>query len=260
MNFGLPADLPAPSARILDAGGWFIPLQGATHVIDIMPYETRRGRLAPVPEPGERFTRATWTQIDFLRPDLRLPYPDGFFDFVYCGHTLEDLADPVPLLREFTRVARAGRIVSPSRYVEQTCGVRDRARRQPGHPHHYWIIDVGPEGIEFSRKSVSVESFDCQIPLMTYERLTQNAPGLASLDWLWQGPIRWQFCDDNTARARARATVAALGISRGTWCHDAALRAARRVRDQVLHRRVDDPAAWWQQMLALSRPYSTLPI
>jgi hypothetical protein len=49
------------TARILDAGGWFKPLARATHVLDLMPYETRRGVLAPAPLVGERFTRDTGT-------------------------------------------------------------------------------------------------------------------------------------------------------------------------------------------------------
>jgi hypothetical protein len=33
----------------LDIGGWFIPYPRATHVVDIMPWETRTGRV-PLPE------------------------------------------------------------------------------------------------------------------------------------------------------------------------------------------------------------------
>lgn len=55
------AELPG-TARVLDAGGWFIPLPRATHVVDLMPYETRRCVVTLEPLAGERFTRDTWLQ------------------------------------------------------------------------------------------------------------------------------------------------------------------------------------------------------
>src|SRR4029077_8219365 len=45
------------SARVLDAGGWYRPFNLATHVIDLNPYESRRGDDALDPEDDERFKR-----------------------------------------------------------------------------------------------------------------------------------------------------------------------------------------------------------
>jgi hypothetical protein len=53
-------------APVLDCGAWFIPLPAASHVVDIMPYETRGGKLQLTPLPGENFTKATWFQADFF--------------------------------------------------------------------------------------------------------------------------------------------------------------------------------------------------
>src|SRR5450631_3478828 len=91
------------TARILDAGGWFRPLVRATHVIDWMPYETRRGQLSLEPTSAERFSRESWFQTDFCSDALKLPFDDGHFDFCTCTQTLEDLPNPEPLLGELRR-------------------------------------------------------------------------------------------------------------------------------------------------------------
>lgn len=251
-----------PSARVLDVGGWFSPYNAATHVVDLLPYETRRGCLASTVQPQECFTRATWTQVDFLTPGLRLPFDDGYFDHVYCGNTLEDLIDPIPLLREITRVGRGGRIVSPSRAAEQTVGIRDRLSRRPGHPHHHWIIDAYSHGLEFCRKDLSLLDKSNLIPLTLFEISTRNNPASATLDWSWSGPLRWTICDDNTARERAATFASTIPITRLARWHDALIRAARRQRKQLLFFRSKEPSPndWWQTMLQLSRPYSTIPL
>ena len=59
------------TAKILDVGGWFIPCPLATHVVDIMPWETRGAKLQLNPLPGERFTKETWFQVDCLNPSIR---------------------------------------------------------------------------------------------------------------------------------------------------------------------------------------------
>ena len=79
------------NAKILDAGGWFKPFSLATHVVDLMPWETRGGKLQLEALPDERFTKQTWHQINFLQPNLELPFDDKYFDFSICSHTLEDL-------------------------------------------------------------------------------------------------------------------------------------------------------------------------
>jgi SAM-dependent methyltransferase len=249
-----------PGVRILDVGGWLSPVDGATHVVDLFPYATRRGRLALDPEPGERFTRETWHQADFLHPDLRLPYPDGFFDFAYCGHTLEDLENPVPLLREIARIARGGRVLSPSRLVEQTLGVRDRASRFPGHPHHRWILDAGPGGLEFCPKAPSIRRSSNLVPLMLFEKWVTLDSSRYHIDWVWQGPVRWSLLDDSTAESRAAEFAGSLGISPYIRLQDHLLRMGRRCRNRLAGKPKDDPTSWLKSVVALSRPHSLIPL
>ena len=48
------------SERVLDIGGWHNPFNLATHVIDLMPFETRRTHDALTPEDRELFSASTW--------------------------------------------------------------------------------------------------------------------------------------------------------------------------------------------------------
>lgn len=252
----LPAD-----ARILDAGGWLQPLLRATHVADLMPYQTRRGRLQTEPIAGERFTAASWMPADFLAQDLRLPVPDKFFHFAYCSQTIEDLADPAPLLRELNRVARAGVIESPSRLAEQTVGVRDRMTDATGHPHHHWIIDPTPDRLELCPKSALAPlAFTSHaVPLQSFERLTRTGAAARDCHFAWRGELHWTVIDDVESRRRACALRDALHVARSEAVLDPPIRLLRRLKSRLLGRPRDNPAAWFQQMLALSAPFMTPP-
>jgi hypothetical protein len=255
------AGLP-DSARVLDAGGWFKPLPRATHVLDLMPYETRAGVLALTPLPDERFTCDTWLQVDFLAPDLKLPFPDRFFEFAVCGHTIEDLVDPTPLLRELRRVSCAGYFESPSRLCEQTVGQRDRMGTAQGHPHHQWIVESdGSTCLRLFHKS---DSFDAnpasRVPLRTFERCVGQPPHADSCQLLWRGHFEFELIRGEPARRRAAEFAAGLDVRPLDRTLDAATRAIRRI---VYARRRTSPeklAAWWQEMLRLSRPYSRIPL
>lgn len=249
-------------ARILDAGGWFNPCMAATHVVDLMPYETRRGRLNPAPLAGELFTKATWSQAEFTRDDLRLPFPDGFFDFSICTQTIEDLTDPTLLLRELRRVSRAGYIESPSRLSEQTTGVRDRITNLHGHPHHRWIVDASAGLLELGPKAAldGLEQDRFTIPLRVYERETQGDSDKALCQLSWEQEFAFRALSNEEARARAMAFCAGLRISAAERWQDALIRSLRSVKWRWLRRQQEDPSAWWQEMLRLSRPYSTVPL
>jgi hypothetical protein len=252
------AELP-DSARVLDAGGWFNPLPRATHVLDLMPYETRRCVLAPAPLAGERFTRDTWHQVDFLAPDLKLPYPDRF---TVCGNTIEDLADPTMLLRELRRVSCAGCFESPSRLCEQTVGQRDRMGTTQGHPHHHWIVESdGTSQLRLFHKSDSLDGNPAsRVPLRTSERCGREPPHAAFCQLLWRGYFEFEQIRGEVARRRAAEFASGLDLRPLDRILDALTRAARRI---VYARRRSSPqklAAWWQEMLRLSRPYSRIPL
>lgn len=242
--------------RVLDVGGWFKPNNSATHVVDLMPYETRGAALHLDPQPGERFKKDTWFQANFLDSDFRLPFEDDYFDFVTCGHTVEDLTDPIPLLSEMARVGKRGLIECPSRLHEQTIGVRDRQSTKCGHPHHHWIVDS--DGVEltlYSKIDSQLGKLRNQVPLTKYEALCRLSSGASNVQHEWEGNIRYSIITGPTCSEIARAFAWNLGNNAITRINDASLRFGRRLRSYG--RKQDD---WWERIVEQSRPFSKIPI
>jgi SAM-dependent methyltransferase len=243
-------------ARVLDLGGWFCPLPRATHVADAMPYQTRLGRLNLVPLPGERFTADTWMLTDFTAPDFRLPVPDKFFDFAFCGQTVEDLTTPEPLLREMRRVARAGVVESPSRLTEQSVGVRDRITSCCGHPHHAWVLDTTDDRLELSPKAATdaLPRTHYALPLLTFERLV-GAGAEQNLHFAWNDSFDWRLLSAAEARVRAAEFYRISAPTHSERLTDPVIRRLRGLKWRLRGRRADNPSAWLQEMIELSAPY-----
>ncbi len=252
----LPDSFLAGATSILDVGGWFRPEPRATHVVDLMPWETRGARLALDPQPGERFTRDTWHQVDFLAADFRLPFPDGAFDVVVCGDTLEDLVDPRSLLAEMGRVGRSGWITGPSRLVEQTVGVRDRATDSVGHPHHHWLLEsVGGTLRLWSKADSGLDDARRTVPLDWLERRRAADPAVARCQHGWHGRLHWDVRTGPDCAVAAEELVTSLGIPAMARVTDRCRRGLRRVRSRWRRERSVDEGRWWREMLEMSRPY-----
>jgi SAM-dependent methyltransferase len=151
----------AGAPRTLDIGGWYQPFNLATHVLDLMPYETRRVHEALDPEHEERFSADTWIVVDACNPPW--PFPDGFFDFAVCSNLLEDVRDPLTVCRELNRVARAGYIETPSRLREIFAKERWSAARlllgclpEIGFYHHRWFVELAGSHLRFTAKTTAL--------------------------------------------------------------------------------------------------------
>lgn len=148
-----------PTDRVLDVGGWARCFNRADWVIDKFPYETRGQRygqalgLEAQGGPAERFGPDTWVERD-LCDRQPWPFPDHFFDFCTCSHTLEDIRDPLWVCSEIQRVARAGYIEVPSMAFELTRG------REPGVPvglsHHLWVVEERDRVLWFHPKTHAI--------------------------------------------------------------------------------------------------------
>ena len=201
-------------AVVLDIGGWADPLPRADWVIDLMPYETRglyarEGWVEPRAEAPERFSADTWLVRDLCD---REPYPfaDDSIDFVVCGHTLEDVRDPLFVCSEMNRIAKAGYIEVPSRLEEQSWGV---AGEYVGWPHHRWLIDLDGDRLTFAQKVHSIHARpDQQLPRGFWEGL--SAEERVEALW-WRGAFAYRevtFVDAETSdRHVAEPVVRALG-------------------------------------------------
>jgi hypothetical protein len=243
-------------ARVLDLGGWFTPHPAATDVVDLMPYETRRATLSLEPQPGERFTRGSWHQADFLAPDFRLPFGDREIDFVYCGHTVEDLSEPGALLREMQRVGRSGCIVSPTRLTEQTRGVRDRVTGNAGHPHHYWIIDPLDGALRLCAKADSLRSRAAFLPLRHLERL--GAAAIREFAFLWINRFDSSVELGEPAHARACEFARAQSVRPADQALDPLVRRLRAWKYRFGGRAQQPFENRWPEILRLSQSYSRI--
>lgn len=86
----------------------------------------------------------------FVQLDLstdKFPFSDKYFDFVFCGHTVEDMYDPRLAISEMGRVAKRGLLVTPTRGSEMEYTRYDvtdwltGGNRLPGRAHHYWLFE-----------------------------------------------------------------------------------------------------------------------
>ena len=232
----------------------------ATHVVDLLPYETRNCKLSLKMNEGEKFSGDTWHQAEFLDPNLRLPYPDKFFDFVVCSHTLEDLEEPVYLLNEIKRLSKAGYIEVPSRLDEQTLGIRDRASTSSGHPHHHWIIDMSENSLTFYSKKASLSKDGWQIPLMFTESLSKSNPYAGILEFYFQDSFSFTSVPDHDPISLKKSIqfVESLNIPKLLFVEDSVVRFGRRLKNRLLNKSVD--YTWYKNIVELSRPYSSIPL
>lgn len=78
--------------RILDiGGGGRNPFPSSTHVID------RRAKDEFIGEKKSHINKLELINRDFY--DLPWPFSDNYFDFSICIGTLEDLKDPIPIIK-----------------------------------------------------------------------------------------------------------------------------------------------------------------
>lgn len=99
IDFAIP-----PGARVLDVGCGNDPFPHATVLVDRYAAPTHH-RDGPLARDGRTFVQADICE---------LPFPDKSFDYVYCAHVLEHVADPLAACRELMRVGRRGYIETPT--------------------------------------------------------------------------------------------------------------------------------------------------
>jgi SAM-dependent methyltransferase len=147
----LSQELPA-EALVLDVGGGGQPYFRADYILDFTPFSMAK---TAVQGGAPRYTEKTWVQFDICSRQP-WPFPDKFFDYVVCSHTLEDIRDPIAACAELSRVAKAGYVETPSRIVEQSIGVEDP--NYAGYTHHRWLLNERDGGIEFRPKQHCLHS------------------------------------------------------------------------------------------------------
>jgi len=166
----MPAD-----AKVLDVGGGLHAHPRADSVLDIISQETC-GRQNP-----EVLQIKTWIQMDIC-DRTSWPFPDKYFDYAICSHTLEDIRDPIWVCSEMSRVAKRGYIECPSRAIEQSVGIESPL--YAGYYHHRWLVDVEKGGLSFRIKPHNIAAFnECVVSnLMPGQCIAPQCARL-SLEW-----------------------------------------------------------------------------
>jgi hypothetical protein len=174
-------------ALVLDVGGWAAPFNRATHVLDVMPYETRGGLVPGGYGPGpERFSEDTWVVRDMCDHEP-WPWPDDYFDFSLCVTTLEDVRDPIWVCRELSRVSKAGYVEVPTVIAELVYGI---AGAYVGHEHHRWLVEIEDGGLVFMHKPHSIHTdWRTRVPPRWAKEMTVE-DHLQGLFWEGELPAR----------------------------------------------------------------------
>src|SRR4051812_44624451 len=95
-----------PEDLVLDVGSGDKPSWRADVLLDRYPDDAHAGQRS-----GTGRTRVVQPLFDSDAADM--PFADGAFDYAICSHVLEHVTDPVGVVRELTRVAKAGYIEVP---------------------------------------------------------------------------------------------------------------------------------------------------
>jgi FkbM family methyltransferase len=122
-----------PDFSVIDVGAaanpWSAEVVNAT-------FDMNPATIAPLHFTGNLNDTRAWDAV------LRHVAEHGRFSYAICSHTLEDLAYPAVTLEMLPRVAEAGYVSVPSRYLES---LRPEGPYR-GFIHHRWVLDGAPDG------------------------------------------------------------------------------------------------------------------
>lgn len=112
--------------KVLDIGSGAYPFPYATHLADLYEGETTHRAEALVRD-----------NRPFQGCDIEnLPYKDKEFNFVYCSHVLEHVADPARACEEIMRIGKRGYIETPTRVSDIMLNFTKLK------DHHKWHINL----------------------------------------------------------------------------------------------------------------------
>jgi len=181
-RIALPVD---EDALVLDVGSGDKPSWRADVLLDRFPDDAHAGQRS-----GTGRTRVDRPLFDADAADM--PFADGVFDYAICSHVLEHVTDPVGVVRELTRVARAGYIEVPEA----------SAAKIVDFPSHLWWcrLDRSTEPPTLVMEAKQAASFDPEIEAYLHrtglagpvKRLidSRHHHNVIALRWTGSQPIR----------------------------------------------------------------------
>lgn len=161
-----------PDDKVLDIGSGHIPFPYATHLADIALEDHAVGRA------GVPFKHVDGKPVYECSVE-KTPFGDKEFDFAYCSHVLEHVADPEAACRELMRIARRGYIECPTRG-------KDTFFTTAKMSNHLWAVECINGVLVFTAYSeADKEGVGASILMdMNCNPLTKREKAVAALDIL----------------------------------------------------------------------------
>jgi FkbM family methyltransferase len=145
---------------------------------------------------GDLSDRRTWD------PLLRHVARHGRFSYAVCSHALANLAYPALALEMLPRIAEAGYIATPSRYLES---LRPEGPYR-GFIHHRWMLDVIDQELVLAPKLPLVEHL-----AMGAEAEWPTRPDRFELQACWRGAISFNSLNDDYLGPTRDAVIGLYG-------------------------------------------------
>ncbi len=120
----------------------------------------------------------------FVDSDVaHMPFHDKAFDFSFCSHLLEHVDDPGAVIKEITRVSRAGYLEVPNGILETIRPFRS----------HLWFVYWTRNKLVFVRKSKKMHDVLSQNGI-TYDHMLGKIPS-PFIRLYWKGSIPYEVID-----------------------------------------------------------------
>jgi hypothetical protein len=116
---------------------------------------------------------------------------NGNFDFCICTHTLEDIINPVFVVRQIESIAKSGFISFPSKYAEFSRLHKHLGLHGRGYFHHRWVFDKSRENsiIAYSKVNYLEER--------KFDALMDASWSCAELSCYWDTSIELEYANNN---------------------------------------------------------------
>ena len=147
-------NLKGKMPSVIDVGGGASRIKEfTTHILDFQPEKLKDDNVFKFG--GDMELSHTWIPIfDYVEKN-------GKFDFVICTHTLEDINSPHQVILNLFKIANAGLIAVPSKFIE-TKKWEGYYVPEPymGYCHHRWIYTIKDKKLFGYPKMGSMEYID----------------------------------------------------------------------------------------------------
>lgn len=121
---------------------------------------------------------------------------NGKFDFAICTHTLEDIYDPIVVLKNLPTIAKRGVITTPSIKAELS---NPENKNWLGYIHHRWIFDQ-LDGKMFLIPKLSILEIMCR-------GRNLGDPTQQEIMYLWEENIPYSLFMDNYLGPNASTVI-----------------------------------------------------